>query len=325
MADQGAKISSLPDAAQADIQTTDVVAGVSGGATKKITFATVLAWIAARLSKSDVGLGNVDDIRQYSASNPPPYPVTSVNGETGAVSLTVPAASSTTPAMDGTADAGSSSDYARGDHVHPTDTTRQALITATGVLAGDGSGGVSAITVDSAPDAAHTNDLISSAAVAGALTDLESDLAAIHATGTTNTTGAAISSGTYFYLNGTLAQAKADIAIGATFTSGTNYTTVTAGGLNSLNSRISANSTYNSASIVSLSAYTTFETAYVCPMDGYVQATTSGHYVKYHSPTGGAFNLVEGNGTVIKVFVRKGMKLSANGDTAKYTPLDRTI
>lgn len=41
-------------------------------------------------SKSDVGLGNVDNVQQYSASNPPPYPVTSVNGSTGAVSLSIP-------------------------------------------------------------------------------------------------------------------------------------------------------------------------------------------------------------------------------------------
>ena len=38
-------------------------------------------------SKSDVGLGNVDNVKQYSASNPPPYPVTSVNGKTGAVTV----------------------------------------------------------------------------------------------------------------------------------------------------------------------------------------------------------------------------------------------
>lgn len=41
-------------------------------------------------SKSDVGLGNVDNVQQYSATNPPPYPVTSVNGQTGAVSLSIP-------------------------------------------------------------------------------------------------------------------------------------------------------------------------------------------------------------------------------------------
>lgn len=39
------------------------------------------------LTKSNVGLGNVDNVKQYSSSNPPPYPVTSVNGKTGAVNL----------------------------------------------------------------------------------------------------------------------------------------------------------------------------------------------------------------------------------------------
>ena len=42
---------------------------------------------AVTLGKSDVGLGNVDNVKQYSASNPPPYPVTSVNGKTGAVTI----------------------------------------------------------------------------------------------------------------------------------------------------------------------------------------------------------------------------------------------
>lgn len=41
-------------------------------------------------TKSEIGLGNVDNVKQYSASNPPPYPVTSVNGKTGAVTVTVP-------------------------------------------------------------------------------------------------------------------------------------------------------------------------------------------------------------------------------------------
>lgn len=38
-------------------------------------------------TKADVGLGNVANERQYSAENPPPYPVTSVNSKTGAVVL----------------------------------------------------------------------------------------------------------------------------------------------------------------------------------------------------------------------------------------------
>ena len=43
-------------------------------------------------SKSDVGLGNVDNVQQDSASNPPPYPVTSVNGQTGDAVLSIPEA-----------------------------------------------------------------------------------------------------------------------------------------------------------------------------------------------------------------------------------------
>lgn len=38
-------------------------------------------------TKAEVGLGNVDNTRQYSESNPPPYPVTSVNGKTGDVTV----------------------------------------------------------------------------------------------------------------------------------------------------------------------------------------------------------------------------------------------
>ena len=45
-------------------------------------------------------------------------PVTSVNGQTGAVTVSVPSASSATPQALGTAAAGSSTDYSRADHVH---------------------------------------------------------------------------------------------------------------------------------------------------------------------------------------------------------------
>ena len=39
------------------------------------------------LDKTDVGLSNVANVAQYSSSNPPPYPVTSVNGQTGDVTV----------------------------------------------------------------------------------------------------------------------------------------------------------------------------------------------------------------------------------------------
>lgn len=64
-------------------------------------------------------------------------------GEKISGSVVTAPASTTTPKALGTANAGSENAYARGDHVHPTDTTRQAKITAKGILKGDGAGGVS--------------------------------------------------------------------------------------------------------------------------------------------------------------------------------------
>lgn len=55
------------------------------GTTQTITNKTVN--ITVPTSKADIGLGNVDNVKQYSVDNPPPYPVTSVNSKTGAVIL----------------------------------------------------------------------------------------------------------------------------------------------------------------------------------------------------------------------------------------------
>lgn len=60
----------------------------------------------------------------------------------------------------------------------------------------------------------------------------QDDLTSLNLIGTTNTTGNQIDAGMYFYLNGSLVKALLDIADGATFTNGTNYEMVTAGGLN---------------------------------------------------------------------------------------------
>lgn len=62
--------------------------------TGKLDVTAIADWAKAATkpsyTKSEVGLGNVDNVKQYSASNPPPYPVTSVNGSTGAVTVAVP-------------------------------------------------------------------------------------------------------------------------------------------------------------------------------------------------------------------------------------------
>ena len=214
----------------------------------------------------------------------------------------------------------------------PNQVTAATSTTLTGALVGDGST-ISARTIDSTPSSSHTNNLISSAAVADAInsagnfaapttldeeTDLntitdsgcyrcssatrartivnapwvvnsdqgeafvlfvvknnassstyfiqqlitpsvvytrrhydttwsswtsmrekvESDLASVSLWGSTNTTGATITKGTYFYRKGALVCAIADIANNATLTSGTNYEAVTVGGLNKISSDI---------------------------------------------------------------------------------------
>ena len=70
---------------------------ISAQGNRKITVADIQAGLVAPvtsvntktgavvLDKTDIGLGNVANVAQYSASNPPPYPVTSVNGQTGDV------------------------------------------------------------------------------------------------------------------------------------------------------------------------------------------------------------------------------------------------
>lgn len=72
----------------------------------------------------------------------------------------------------------------------------------------------------------------SSGVVKSAITSVESDLAGQHLTGSTNTTGATITAGTYFYLNDVLVRAKTSIAANAAFTEGTNYETITNGIIN---------------------------------------------------------------------------------------------
>lgn len=83
------------------------------------------------VSKSDVGLGNVANERQYSSENPPPYPVTSVNGKTGAVQINVPTVPATTSLIKGDGSGGLAAATAGTDYaLRPT--TRKVTLTASG-------------------------------------------------------------------------------------------------------------------------------------------------------------------------------------------------
>jgi hypothetical protein len=79
------------------------------------------------------------DTTRYAASNPAGYQTAAqVTAALAPYALVanVPVASNAVPAMDGAASSGSASAWSRGDHVHPTDTSRLALAggTMTGIL-----------------------------------------------------------------------------------------------------------------------------------------------------------------------------------------------
>lgn len=150
----------------------------------------------------------------------------------------------------------------------------------------------------------------------------KSDLTNIKETGSTSSQ--AISSGTYFYLNGTLCRAKADIANGGTFTLNTNYEVVN-GALNDVKNKIGTS--------VNLASYNTSSNKYTFPHDGYL-------YIYSHTAAGavGVFlygsndiligNVIRVNGQFnsLAIFVQKGMKtyVGTNNGTdngISYAPL----
>ena len=80
------------------------------------------------VTKSDVGLGNVDNVKQYSASNPPPYPVTSVNGQTGEVTVNVPTVPSTTNILKGDGSGGLVAATRGSDYIASGNIVKQTLV-----------------------------------------------------------------------------------------------------------------------------------------------------------------------------------------------------
>lgn len=106
------------------VTTNDVSAGIKASLSKADS-------ALQSVSKSDVGLGNVANERQYSSANPPPYPVTSVNGKTGAVTVSVPTVPATTSLIKGDGSGGLAAATAGTDYaLRPT--TRKVTLTVSG-------------------------------------------------------------------------------------------------------------------------------------------------------------------------------------------------
>lgn len=143
---------------------------IATGEKLSVLFGKIAKWFAdlgalafkSTVAKSDLAsdvqksLGKADSALQSYTETDPTVPAWAkaetkpsyTASEVGALPDTtvIPSASSTTPKAAGTASAGSETKFARGDHVHPTDTSRQAKITASGILKGNGSGGIVAAT-----------------------------------------------------------------------------------------------------------------------------------------------------------------------------------
>lgn len=93
---------------------------------------TVPEWAKAKskpsYTKSEVGLGNVDNVKQYSKSNPPPYPVTSVNGKTGAVTVPTVSVPSTTALLKGNGSGGIVAATRGSDYIASGNIVKQTLV-----------------------------------------------------------------------------------------------------------------------------------------------------------------------------------------------------
>lgn len=93
---------------------------------------TVPEWAKAEskpsYTKSEVGLANVDNVKQYSKSNPPPYPVTSVNGKTGAVTVPTVSVPSTTFLLKGDGSGGLVAASRGSDYIASGNIVKQTLV-----------------------------------------------------------------------------------------------------------------------------------------------------------------------------------------------------
>ena len=148
----------------------------------------------------------------------------------------------------------------------------------------------------------------------------KADLTNLDLTGTTNTTGSTIASGTYFYLNGTFARAKEAIQDGADFTLNTNYELLPQGLAEKISNLEGVR--YGANSMVNISSYNSESNYYTTPSEGYVRVETAGDAAII---VGGA-TLLEAGGKAVSCYVHKGAMIygkngSSNASSMRFIPL----
>ena len=108
--------------AASGISDSDEAVGLSSGVNKRFSFSTIKGWLQSAITAASIGaVPNSRTVNGKALSSDISLTASDVGA---ASSADIPSAYTSNPAMDGTASPGSSAAYAKGDHVHPTDTSK---------------------------------------------------------------------------------------------------------------------------------------------------------------------------------------------------------
>lgn len=130
-----------------------------------------------------------------------------------------------------------------------------------------------------------------------------------------------ISAGSYVIWKNELYKASSAIAVDDAL-SASNLTAVSGGAANELNNKIKYLDNVVTGTPVDISSYTTVSNCYVCPSDGYARIAGSGHWLKIVNSSNVGEWFLESTGTnAMSVYCKKGTKLVASGNSAKFFPL----
>lgn len=193
------------------------------------------------------------------------------------------------PEMDGTADPGSSANYARGNHVHPTDTSRAAA---------------AALTNTQQTLAPILSDPAGQAVSSGEYFIYNNEIRKAKQAISAATTAATFTGSSYSEVSsGSLNELKSAIAP-------LEY--------------MEKNMPSGSSDLIDISGYSTEDNPYICPTDGYVRLSASGDSIAFRIAGGGTVNLLQGTGVIASTFVKKGTHLVASGSSCRFIKLTQT-
>lgn len=92
-----------------------------------------------------------------------------------------------------------------------------------------------------------------------------------------------------------------------------------------INSKLDLNNVpKNNEASIDISGYTSVEDPYICPCDGYVRVSTAGDYIAFKTRSG-QMRICSSGGEYSASFVRKGARIIAVGNSAKFIKLNEQL